>query len=79
MLRLVLTAEQSKKLASASGSVEVVDSLGRSIGQLSLSDPVASETQELSAEELAELRRQVNESPLEKGPKYKTHQVRDRA
>lgn len=77
-MRLILTAEQTKKLSSVTGKVEVVDALGRKIGQFTLTEPTVTETQELSAEDFAELRRHVVESSAEKGPVFKTEQVRDR-
>lgn len=79
MLRLILTDEQSKKMSAAIGHVEVVDSQGRTIGELTLAEPVASETKELTPEEMTELSRQMQQSQAEKGPKFKAHQVRDRA
>jgi hypothetical protein len=62
MLRLVLTAEQTKMLATASGPIEVVNSFGHTIGDFTLNDPSATETHVLSPEVLAELRRVDKES-----------------
>jgi hypothetical protein len=78
-MRLVLTSEQTKKIASSTGNVEVVDSLGHTIGELTLMDLTNAETKTLSAEELAEVRRQIKDSAAERASNFKTRQVRDRS
>ncbi len=78
-MRLILTAEQTKKLTSVTGRVEVIDAVGRTVGQFTLTEPTVTETKELSDEEFDELRRHIEQSPLDKGPAFRAHQVRDRA
>jgi hypothetical protein len=78
-MRLILTSDQIKQLASATGSVDVVDANGLTIGYLTLGDPAATETHELTEEDFAELRRHMQQSPADKVPSFKTHQVRDPA
>ena len=79
MQRLVLTADQSKKLTKSLGTVEVVDSQGRSIGQFTLTNPTVSETLVMSAEALAEMRLHTKESVLDKGPSSKTRQISEKS
>ena len=62
MLRLILTAEQTKMLATASGSIEVVNSFGHTIGEFALKDPSATETHVLTPELMEEIRRIDKES-----------------
>ena len=76
-MRLVLTPEQTKKLASAIGSVEVVDSKGHTVGDLTLIDLTNTETKTLSADELAEVRRQIKEASAAKGSSFTARQVCD--
>ena len=76
-MRLILTAEQSKKLSSVVGEVEVIDSVGRTIGHFTLTEPTVTKTQELSAADFDELRRHISETATEKGPAFKTEQVRE--
>lgn len=78
-MRLILTPEQSKKLSTANGQVEVIDAQGRRIGEFTITEPTLTETHEFSDEDFAELRRHLQESPLEKGPLFKAHQVRHRS
>ena len=68
-MRLVLTPEQTKKLASATGSVEVVDSAGHKVGEFTM-DLSHTETKTLSADELAEVRRQIKEANAAKGSSF---------
>lgn len=76
MQRLVLTNEQTEKLVSYSGSVDVIDSFGRKVGELTVADIAATETKTLSPEELDLLRRQVKET-ASKGSAFTAQQVRD--
>jgi hypothetical protein len=76
MQRIVLSNEQTQKLASFSGNVDVVDSFGRKVGELSVADIAATETKTLSPEELDSLRRQVKET-AGKGSSFTAQQVRD--
>lgn len=76
MQRLVLSTEQTQKLASFSGKVEVIDSFGRKVGELTAQDLAATETKTLSPTELDELRRQVKETAA-KGSTFTAQQVRD--
>jgi hypothetical protein len=76
-MRLVLTPEQTKKLASATGSVEVVDAKGHILGKFTLPDLINAETKTLSADELAEVRRQIKEAAAEKGASFTARQVCD--
>jgi hypothetical protein len=76
-MRLVLTPEQTKKLASATGSVEVVDSKGHTVGKFTIADLTNAETKTLSADELAEVRRQIKEAAAEKGSSFTARQVCD--
>lgn len=78
-MRLILTAEQTKELATANGSVEVVDTSGVTIGYLTLGDPAATETHELTEEDFEELRRHMQQSVTDKAAAFKAHQVRDPA
>ncbi len=78
-MRLILTSEQTKKLSSVTGKVEVIDAVGRTIGQFTLVEPTVTETQELSSEDYAELRRHIGESSAEKGSVFTAQQIRDRA
>ncbi len=78
-MRLTLTAEQAKHLASAIGSVEVVDVDGHTVGYLTLGDPAATETHELTEEDFAELRRHMQQSTTDKAPAFQADQVRDPA
>lgn len=57
MLRLVLTAEQTKILATAEGTIEVVNSFGHTIGEFTIRDPSATETHVLTPELMEEMRR----------------------
>jgi hypothetical protein len=76
MQRIVLSNEQTQKLAAFSGNVDVIDSFGRKVGQLSVADVAATETKTLSPEELDSLRRQVKET-AGKGSTFTAQQVRD--
>jgi hypothetical protein len=76
MQRIVLSNEQTQKLASFSGNVDVIDSFGRKVGELSVADIAATETKTLSPEELDSLRRQVKET-AGKGSSFTAQQVRD--
>jgi hypothetical protein len=76
MQRIVLSNEQTQKLAAFSGNVDVIDSFGRKVGQLSVADVAATETKTLSPEELDSLRRQVKET-AGKGGTFTAQQVRD--
>jgi hypothetical protein len=75
-MRLVLTPEQTKKLASAIGKVQVVDSTGHTVGEFTM-DLSNTETKTLSADELAEVRRQIKEAGAEKGSSFTARQVCD--
>jgi hypothetical protein len=78
MQRLVLSTEQTQKLASFSGEVDVIDSYGCKIGELTVDDLAGTETKTLSPEELDSLRRQVKEKETAgKGATYTAQQVRD--
>jgi hypothetical protein len=76
MQRLFLNTEQTQKLAAFSGTVDVIDSFGRKVGELSVEDVAATETKTLSPEELDSLRRQVKET-AGKGSSFTAQQVRD--
>jgi hypothetical protein len=76
MQRIVLSNEQTQKLAAFSGNVDVIDSFGRKVGELSVADIAATETKTLSPEELDSLRRQVKET-AGKGGAFTAQQVRD--
>jgi hypothetical protein len=76
MQRIVLSNEQTQKLAGFSGNVDVIDSFGRKVGELSVADVAATETKTLSPEELDSLRRQVKET-AGKGGTFTAQQVRD--
>ncbi len=78
MLRLVLTAEQTKVLATAAGAVEVVNSFGHTIGEFTLNDPSATETHVLSPEVLAEIQR-IDRESKSPGQTNKGQQVRHNA
>lgn len=76
MQRLVLTTEQTQKLAAFSGAVDVIDSFGHKVGELTVEDIAATETKTLSEAELDEVRRQVKET-ASKGTAFTAQQVRD--
>jgi hypothetical protein len=76
MQRIVLSNEQTLKLAAFSGNVDVIDSFGRKVGELSVADIAATETKTLSPEELDSLRRQVKETAGQGGT-FTAQQVRD--
>jgi hypothetical protein len=76
-MRLVLTSEQSRKLTSATGNVEVVDSTGHVFGEFTLTDLTNAETRTLSADELEEVRRLIKDGGAESETSYTAHQVLD--
>jgi hypothetical protein len=75
-MRLVLTPEQTQKLASATDTVVVVDAAGHTVGEFTM-DLSHTETKTLSADELAEVRRQIKEANAANGSSFTARQVCD--
>ncbi len=63
MTRIVLTENQAEAIAAAVGSVDLVDSSGRTVGRIDPPDAANTQTLQMSTKELARLKQQMEEEP----------------
>lgn len=75
MIRIVLTDEQTQAIASASEPIDLVDASGRMLGRITPALPASVKAHELSAEELAEIKRRMANAEAGKGQFFTFQEV----